>query len=135
MDVQPLQAVSALAQVAAEDRQRIAAAAVQREFAAGAQIVAQGTLTDEFFMLLKGTVDIAVDGSVVAQRTAGEFFGEVGALSPGPGYALARTASVCAHDEVSVAVVDGEEFSALLATIPAFRDAVYAELDRWQTAG
>lgn len=96
---------------------------------AGAEIVAQGTLSTDFFLILRGSVEVIQDGAVSAVLDAGSFFGESGALDAGPGYALARNATVRARDAVELAVIPEDDFADAMRSVPAFRDAVYAALD------
>jgi CRP-like cAMP-binding protein len=80
----------------------------------------------DFFVILQGTVVVLRDGEPVAELGPGAFFGELGAMDPGPGYALARNATVRAKTSVDAGVVDEAGFAELLRTRPAFRDAIYA---------
>jgi hypothetical protein len=47
-------------------------------------------------------------------------------VDPGPGYALARNATVRARSSVDVGVIDDASFGELMRTRPAFRDAIHA---------
>jgi CRP-like cAMP-binding protein len=96
---------------------------------AGADIVAQGTLSTDFFLILRGSVEVVQDGAVSAVLEAGSFFGESGALDAGPGYALARNATVRTREPVELAVIPEDDFADVMRSVPAFRDAVYAALD------
>ena len=96
---------------------------------AGADIVAQGTLSTDFFLIMSGSVEVVQDGAVSAVLEAGSFFGESGALDAGPGYALARNATVRAREPVELAVIPEDDFADAMRSVPAFRDAVYAALD------
>jgi CRP-like cAMP-binding protein len=96
---------------------------------AGAEIVAQGTLSTDFFLILGGSVEVVQDGAVSAVLETGSFFGESGALDAGPGYALARNATVRARGPVELAIIPEDDFADAMRSVPAFRDAVYAALD------
>lgn len=61
---------------------------------AGSVILAEGTLSTDFFLILEGTVETVRGGEVLATLEAGSFFGELGAQDAGPGYAMARNATV-----------------------------------------
>ena len=67
---------------------------------AGAVILAEGTLSTDFFLILEGTVEIARGEDVLATLAAGSFFGELGAQDAGPGYAMARNATVPIESEL-----------------------------------
>lgn len=130
VDVAGLEGVDLLAGLAADERATVADAAVLREFPSGRELVREGELTADFFLILEGDARVVRRGEMIAKLGRGEFFGERGALDPGPGYALARDASVVATTDVRAAVISGERFPTLLASIPAFRDHIYAAMER-----
>jgi cAMP-dependent protein kinase regulator len=109
-----------------DDRTAVAAALRRRSYPPGSAIVTQGELGTDFFLILQGTVVVMRNGEPVAELGPGEFFGELAAIDPGPGYALARNATVRARTSVDVGVVDEAGFGELLRTRPAFRAAIYA---------
>lgn len=69
---------------------------------------------------------------VVALATleAGSFFGELGAQDAGPGYAMARNATVRALTPVELGVLDEAAFTAVFRSVPEFRDAIHATSHR-----
>jgi len=97
---------------------------------AGAVILAEGTLSTDFFLILEGTVEIVRGEEVLATLEAGSFFGELGAQDAGPGYAMARNATVRALTAVELGVLDEEAFTAVFRSVPEFRDAIHATADR-----
>jgi CRP-like cAMP-binding protein len=97
---------------------------------AGAVILAEGTLSTDFFLILDGTVEIVRGSEVLATLEAGSFFGELGAQDAGPGYAMARNATVRALTSVELGVLDEEAFTAVFRSVPEFRDAIHATADR-----
>jgi CRP-like cAMP-binding protein len=97
---------------------------------AGAVILAEGTLSTDFFLILDGTVEIVRGSEVLATLEAGSFFGELGAQDAGPGYAMARNATVRALTAVELGVLDEEAFTAVFRSVPEFRDAIHATSDR-----
>jgi cAMP-dependent protein kinase regulator len=109
-----------------DDRTAVAAALRRRSYPPGSAIVSQGEMGTDFFVILQGRVVVLRDGEPVAELGPGAFFGELGAIDPGPGYALARSATVRAKTSVDVGVVDEAGFAELLRSRPAFRDAIYA---------
>ena len=118
-----------LAALPGDARARVEAAMRTESKPAGAEIVAQGTLSTDFFLILHGSVEVVQDGAVSAVLETGSFFGESGALDAGPGYALARNATVRAREPVDLAVIPEDDFATAMRSVPAFRDAVYAALD------
>ena len=97
---------------------------------AGAVILAEGTLSTDFFLILDGTVEIVRGSEVVATLEAGSFFGELGAQDAGPGYAMARNATVRALTPVELGVLDEGAFTAAFRSVPEFRDAIHATSHR-----
>jgi CRP-like cAMP-binding protein len=97
---------------------------------AGSVILAEGTLSTDFFLILEGTVEIVRGGEVLATLEAGSFFGELGAQDAGPGYAMARNATVRALTSVELGVLDEGAFTAVFRSVPEFRDAIHATSDR-----
>ena len=108
------------------DRTVVAAALRRRSYPRGSAIVTQGEMGTDFFVILQGTVVVLRDGEPVAELGPGEFFGELAAMDPGPGYALARNATVRARSSVDVGVVDEATFAELMRSRPAFSDAIHA---------
>jgi len=99
-------------------------------YSAGAEILAEGTLSTDFFLILVGTVEIVRGGEVLATLEAGSFFGELGAQDAGPGYAMARNATVRALTPVVLGVLDEGAFTAAFRSVPEFRDAIHATSHR-----
>ncbi|MFZ0257413.1 MAG: serine/threonine-protein kinase [Gammaproteobacteria bacterium] len=66
------------------------------EFASGASILVEGETATDFFIIVCGDVVVRRDDINIATLTAGDCFGEMGALGHGK-----RSASVSAHTQVS----------------------------------
>jgi CRP/FNR family cyclic AMP-dependent transcriptional regulator len=62
---------------------------------AGEALVAEGTPSDEVFLVLDGTLDITTGGRHMASVGAGAYFGEVSLLDPGPAGATIVTDQGC----------------------------------------
>ena len=118
-----------LATLDPDERERIAARLERRTLDAGAVCVEEGTVTTEFFLILSGRAEATHQGRLLRVMETGDFFGETGALDPGPGYALARTATVTATAPTELAVMSEQDFTALLRSAPRFRELVYAQLN------
>jgi CRP-like cAMP-binding protein len=97
---------------------------------AGEVVLAQGTLSTDFFLILEGTVEIIRGGEVLATLEAGSFFGELGAQDAGPGYSMARNATVRALSSVELGVLDEQAFTTVFRSVPEFRDAIHATSGR-----
>jgi CRP-like cAMP-binding protein len=91
----------------------------------GAVIVAEGSRAERFSVIIRGEVEVVVDGQVVSTLGAGEFFGEVALLYSRPTgpvgapEALVRTATVRATRATRVRELDRAELMTLMDSAPA----------------
>ena len=83
----------------------------------------QGSPGREFFVLLEGEADVAKDGRVINQLSAGDFFGEIALVSDSP-----RTATVTATTPVRALVITDRDFRHLLKDQPEIQSKVLAAL-------
>jgi cyclic nucleotide-binding protein len=91
----------------------------------GDVIIRQGDISDQFFIILKGEVEvihIEKDGSEkhIATLEHGQYFGEIGLMSKGKRIATVRAAS----DGVEVMALDRETFSGLMDNSAMSKDDV-----------
>jgi CRP/FNR family transcriptional regulator, cyclic AMP receptor protein len=84
------------------------------EVPAGTNLIEQGALDTDLFLILKGEFSIAIDGRIVARRGAGEHVGEMAVVDP----RTPRSASVTASADSVVARVAEPDFSALADRYP-----------------
>jgi CRP-like cAMP-binding protein len=117
-----------LAVLEPDERRSIDERLLRRSLAPGKVCIEEGAITTEFFLVLRGCVEVSRGGRRVASLEAGEFFGESGALDPGPGYTLARNATVTAREATELGVMTEGDFSALIRSSEPFRTMVYAQL-------
>jgi glutamate/tyrosine decarboxylase-like PLP-dependent enzyme len=85
---------------------------------AGQTIVERWDLSRELYVVVAGTVDVVVDGAVVATLRRGDHFGEIAALDWGAGFAHPRAATVVARDDVSLLIVEPQALKQLLGAVP-----------------
>lgn len=95
----------------------------------GRELTHQGGRGSEFIIVLEGTVDVVIDGEVVATCGAGDFFGETALLEGRP-----RTATVIAKSSVVVDVIGRGDFSVLLADHSEISQKVHAAMARHRAA-
>jgi CRP/FNR family cyclic AMP-dependent transcriptional regulator len=81
---------------------------------AGKQLVAEGSIGHEFFLILDGTAVIRRGGKKIATLKAGDYFGELALLDRG-----VRSATVVAETPMVLLVLGQREFSAVLDDVPA----------------
>ncbi len=92
--------------------------------ASGEVLAREGRIGREFFLILSGTVAVTQQGRRVNTLEAGDFFGELAAMDPGP-----RNATVTALSDLEVLIIGPREFAAM-AEIPGFRDALLKAMAR-----
>jgi CRP-like cAMP-binding protein len=80
---------------------------------AGRQLTKQGAAGQEFIVVLDGSVDVLIDGVVVASPAAGQCYGEIALLEDRP-----RTATVVARTDVTVDIIGRREFEEMLERQP-----------------
>ena len=108
-----------------KDLQEISGLATRLDLPEGSELTHQGGRGYEFIVVLEGTVDVLIDGKVVATCGAGDFFGEVALLEDRP-----RTATVVAKTDVTVDVIGRPEFSVLLHDHPQIDKQLRAAMER-----
>jgi CRP/FNR family transcriptional regulator, cyclic AMP receptor protein len=96
-----------------KDLREISKLTTRLDLKEGRELIQQGGRGSEFIIVLEGTVDVVIDGKVVATCGAGDFFGEIALLEDRP-----RTATVIAKSDVVVEVISRAEFATLRGTHP-----------------
>lgn len=90
-----------------------------RQYVAGDTIIQQGEVGQEFFVLVRGDVDVIVDDNKVAQLHAGSFFGEVALIKDEP-----RNATIRATSDVVCFILDKDEFQEVINASASFEEAL-----------
>jgi len=109
--VDRLQRIPLFSRCSRRELQFLATRMDQLEIPPGKTLITEGQLTDTFYILLAGEVDILQKGRRRRRLAAGDFFGEIGMLDRGP-----ATATVVTASPVDV----------LILSHPQFRDAIRA---------
>ena len=78
----------------------------------------------DFYVLLKGSVRVELDGAVIRELGPGEFFGELAALDWGAGYGYTRLATVIAAEPARLLVVPPDVFNRMTAEVPPFGERI-----------
>jgi len=93
---------------------KVAKAADEVHVQAGHEVVVQGKIGHECFVILAGEAAVTRDGITIAKLAAGDHFGELALLDGGP-----RTASVRAESDLDLLVLGQRQFLSLLEEVPA----------------
>ena len=99
--------------------EKLARAAVKEIVSAGSTVVAQGERGDTFYLVVDGSLEVEVDGSLVRILGAGDVFGEVALLRDVP-----RTATVSATTPTTLLTIRRMDFLAAVLGSPASAEAV-----------
>ncbi len=100
-----LEAVDVFAPLAAPVVESLARAATERRFATGDVLVREGGVSDTFYVIESGHVEVTQGDRVLRREGPGEYFGEIGLLR-----SVARTATVTALEDTVVQAIGREEF-------------------------
>jgi CRP-like cAMP-binding protein len=79
----------------------------------GTEIVREGTIGHEFYLIVEGKAAVLRGGQKIAELGPAQYFGELALLDRGP-----RSATVVADGTVELAVIGQREFFALLDEVP-----------------
>lgn len=102
---------------------RIARAGDEVSVAAGKQLVDQGEMGREAFIILSGKATVKRNGRKIATLQEGDPFGELSLLDHGP-----RTASVIAETDLSLFVLSARRFNGVLDESPGLSRKLLAFL-------
>ena len=91
----------------------------------GTVLVREGAAGHEFIIVLDGEIEVRQGGTVVAERGAGAYVGEIALLDHRP-----RTATVVAKTPVAIEVIGQREFAGLLAEVPELSQQLLATVAR-----
>jgi CRP/FNR family transcriptional regulator, cyclic AMP receptor protein len=108
-----LAAVPLFSTLSKRDLQRITSAADELDVEAGRELVTEGRVGHEFFLILRGQAIVRRNKRKVATLGPGEYFGELALLHRGP-----RSATVVAQTDMKLLVLGQREFAGLLDSAP-----------------
>ncbi|MBM3659499.1 MAG: cyclic nucleotide-binding domain-containing protein [Actinobacteria bacterium] len=101
--------------------QQLASLVTEVDVAAGRELIHEGEVGHEFFIVVDGEAEVRIGDRVVARRGPGEYFGEIALLSNRP-----RTATVTALTAMRLQVISRREFQTMLYENPAIATELLA---------
>jgi CRP-like cAMP-binding protein len=129
MDTGDLRGIPLLEGIEDRDLRAVAALADDLDVEPGAHLISEGSFAHEFFIIIDGSVEVAIGGTVVATLGEGDFFGEVALLTDDR-----RTASVTTASRCRLAVLSKEAFREVEMEMPIVHqhlvDAATARMSR-----
>ncbi len=125
--------VDLLAALSKTERNKLAAGAAERRYAASERIVRQGDPGSEFFIVVSGKVRVTVrreEGRAVDLGISGPgfFFGEMSLLTGEP-----RRATITATEDTDVVVVGKGGFQEIIAAHPKIADKLSSAIEKRRT--
>lgn len=94
-----------------------------RQYDAGQEVIRQGEMGEEFFVIGKGDVDVEVSGVKVNTLGQGDYFGEVSLIKEQP-----RNATIVASTPLTLFILDKSEFQQVVATSETFDQQIRRSL-------
>lgn len=113
MDTKDLRGIALLDGVEDRDLRTVAELADDLDVPGGSHLITEGSLAHEFFIIIEGSVEVAIDGNVVTTLGPGDFFGEVALLAD-----QRRTASVTTTTRCRLAILSKEAFREVEMALP-----------------
>jgi CRP/FNR family transcriptional regulator, cyclic AMP receptor protein len=121
VDSKVLEGIGAFSGLSRRELERLAGWTFEVEMPQGEELLKEGRLAHEFFVIEDGAVEVRRDGERIAELGAGDFFGEIALLEGGT-----RTATVVATTPVRLIVMSAHEFRQMEQELPAVADRVRA---------
>ena len=97
-----------------DELQRVVRAAEELDVTGGDELVTEGRVGRDFFLILDGEAIVRRDGRKVATLGPGKWFGELSLIDNQP-----RSATVVAVTDMKLLVLGQAEFGGLLETVPS----------------
>ena len=119
MDAERLRSIPLFQGLSRKELDQVGRWADELDVAAGRDLLDQGRLPHEFFVIEEGTVEVRQDRRPIATLGPGDFFGEI-ALIEGD----RRTATVETTTPVRAIVMDSRSFGAMMDALPKVADRI-----------
>ncbi len=129
MDAKRLEELPLFRDLSKDERERIARWADEVDVPAGYQLLGEGRLPHEFFVIEHGLADVTKGGDTITQLGPGDFFGEIALVEH-----ERRTATVTAATPLTAIVMAPREFETMRQEMPdvcqRITDAIQERLSR-----
>ncbi|HEY7668703.1 MAG TPA: cyclic nucleotide-binding domain-containing protein [Actinomycetota bacterium] len=129
MDAKRLEELPLFRDLSKGERERIARWADEVDVPAGYQLLGEGRLPHEFFVIEEGKADVTKGGDTITQLGPGDFFGEIALVEH-----ERRTATVTAATPLTAIVMAPREFETMRQEMPEvcqrITDAIQERLSR-----
>ena len=112
-EVSYLATVPLFSALSREELARVVQAAEELDVAAADELVTEGRIGREFFLILSGQAVVRRDGQDIAELGPGQWFGELSLIDHEP-----RSATVVAATDMKLLVLGQGEFAGLLESVP-----------------
>ena len=106
-----------------KDLERLAQLCNEVNVPAGKELVTQGSVGFECFVIVEGEAKVERNGHLLRTLSAGDYFGEMALLDKGP-----RSATITALSPMTVLVMTPREFSSALDDIKGLNTKIMAGL-------
>ena len=116
-----LAGIGAFSGLSRHELEQLAGWTFELEVPEGEELLKEGKLAHEFFVIEDGAVEVRQDGERIAELGTGDFFGEIALLEGGT-----RTATVVATTPLRLIVMSAHEFRRMEQNLPAIADRVRA---------
>jgi CRP-like cAMP-binding protein len=113
MDESKLSSVPLFQSLSKRERKEVARLADEVDLREGKHLVDEGDFAYEFFVIENGSAEVVKDGAHVADLGAGDFLGEMGAISHAQ-----RGASVIATSPVTAIVMTAQDLRHIARDLP-----------------
>lgn len=91
----------------------------------GSPVVSEGEVSDRFYVIVSGSVEVTASGRVLRVESHGDFFGEIGLIEDVP-----RTATVTALEPTELLALDRDDFLEAVSGVGEARRAAEEVVSR-----
>jgi CRP-like cAMP-binding protein len=123
LDGKDLKVVPLFADLPSKDRKQVAHWMDVVDVEAGKDLLEEGAMPHEFFVMLDGEADVRHDGELVAHLGSGDFFGEIALVETNR-----RTATVTTATPARLAVMHSRDFAGMRIALPAVSNKIEAAI-------